>query len=106
MWRCGPSIYHNGYEPEGDEFLDDDGYALHMRDFFPGQPFRDNSFDEDGEPIAMCVHRAPCGPPPRNAARPRSCTPSIKNAAPTASPHLLVALAAGLVSTVAQGRGL
>lgn len=33
LWRCGPSKYFNGYEPEGG--------GRPTRDYFPGQPFRD-----------------------------------------------------------------
>ena len=32
LWRCGPSKYFNGYEPE---------QGTQLRDYFPGQPFRD-----------------------------------------------------------------
>mmetsp|Transcript_117 Transcript_117/g.281 ORF Transcript_117/g.281 Transcript_117/m.281 type:complete len:317 (+) Transcript_117:50-1000(+) len=75
MWRCGQSDLVNGYEPEAPllfkegleldiEGFDENGIQYFLRSFFPGQPFRDNQFEEDGEtPIAVC-------------------TPSIKNAAP------------------------
>jgi len=33
LWRCGPSKYFNGYEPEAAK--------PYLRDFFPGQPFRE-----------------------------------------------------------------
>lgn len=87
MWRCGPAELVNGYdieEPllfkEGVELdvdgVDVEGNQYFLRSFFPGQPFRDNQFEIDGEtPLLVC-------------------TPSLKNAAPTAprpSVSLLIA---------------
>jgi len=83
MWRCGPSDLINGYEIEEplliypginlDKFgFDADGNQYFLRSFFPGQPFRDNQFEQDGEtPIVIC-------------------TPSLKNTAPTSRRPLLL----------------
>lgn len=63
MERCGESQYFNGYEPEKATADKDGLFTVYSRSFFPGQPFRENMFEEDGEtPIAIC-------------------TPSIKNSA-------------------------
>ena len=42
LWRCGRSEWMNGNEPE-----DFAAYGRYMRDFFPGQPFR-NSYKSRG----------------------------------------------------------
>lgn len=65
MWRCGPPEYYGGASPELDDVLDANGLPVYWRAQFPGQPFRDNAFDEDGNALAVC-------------------TPSIKNGAPPA----------------------
>lgn len=62
MWRCGDPQFYGGEEPEADDVLDDDGLPIYWRAMLPGQPFRDNEFDEEDNPIPVC-------------------TPSIKNAA-------------------------
>lgn len=62
LWRCGPSKYFNGYEPEKPS-RDDFGNPVYLRDYYPGQPFRNNKFSKGGGPIKVC-------------------TPSIKGAAP------------------------
>eukprot|EP00516_Mucochytrium_quahogii_P011581 CAMPEP_0203787830 /NCGR_PEP_ID=MMETSP0100_2-20121128/2473_1 /ASSEMBLY_ACC=CAM_ASM_000210 /TAXON_ID=96639 /ORGANISM=" , Strain NY0313808BC1" /LENGTH=198 /DNA_ID=CAMNT_0050690433 /DNA_START=206 /DNA_END=802 /DNA_ORIENTATION=- len=67
MWRCGPSEFLNGYEPELPQLVRDDvdldvngfdefGNQYFKRSFFPGQPFRMNQFEEDGEtPVVICT---------------------------------------------------
>lgn len=80
LHRCGPSKWHNGNEPEGDEVLDRDGFPVYLRWFYPGQPFRDNAFDRSDDPIVVC-------------------TPSIKNAAaPAATPRVLGVMGALLLA--------
>lgn len=54
IWRCGKSQYFNGYEPEEPEY-DFDGNAIYLRDYFPGQPFRENKFNLENEPIPICT---------------------------------------------------
>merc|ERR1711871_1119241 len=57
LWRCGPSIYQNAYEPEIPTLNEETGeYNVFWREFFPGQPFRDNEFDDlTDDPIVVCT---------------------------------------------------
>jgi len=56
LWRCGPSEFHNGYEPEIPELnLTEGRYTVFLRNFFPGQPFRENTFDFLGNPHVTCT---------------------------------------------------
>ena len=55
LWRCGKSKYFNGYEPESSSGSDVNGTPIYLRDFFPGQPFRQNKFDKDSLPVAVCT---------------------------------------------------
>mmetsp|Transcript_7136 Transcript_7136/g.10626 ORF Transcript_7136/g.10626 Transcript_7136/m.10626 type:complete len:262 (-) Transcript_7136:138-923(-) len=55
IWRCGPSMYFNGYEPEEGK-VNGFGEVNYMRDYFPGQPFRENKFNRQG------LHRKICTP--------------------------------------------
>jgi len=74
MWRCGdselinaerveaPLLFKEGFEIDVQGF-DPLGNQYFLRSFFPGQPFRQNRFEADGQtPIVIC-------------------TPSIKNGA-------------------------
>lgn len=54
MYRCGPSVWANGYEPEKPTF-DEDGKPTFLRSFMPGQPFIKNLFNDDGDPLAVCT---------------------------------------------------
>ena len=64
LWRCGRSEWMNGNEPE-----DFAAYGRYMRDFFPGQPFR-NSYKSRGY---RNIHgRCTPGVPDDEAARTRS----------------------------------
>ncbi|KAA0177062.1 hypothetical protein FNF27_01392 [Cafeteria roenbergensis] len=65
LWRCYEPSFYGGKAPEEDKDVDKDGLPVYWRAPFPGQPFRANSFDENGDPIAVC-------------------TPSILNGAATA----------------------
>jgi hypothetical protein len=54
IWRCGPSQFFNGYKPEepaGGGF----GEVYYMRDYFPGQPFRENKFGLEGFQKKICT---------------------------------------------------
>ena len=54
IWRCGPSQFYNGYEPEeptGGGY----GEVTYMRDYFPGQPFRENKFNLEGFQKKICT---------------------------------------------------
>ena len=62
LHRCGPPEFFGGAEAEVDDILDEDGNPIYWRAHWPGQPFRDNVFAGDDEPVVVC-------------------TPSIKNAA-------------------------
>lgn len=48
MWRCYDPRFYGGKEAEQDDVLDADGLPLYWRAPFIGQPFRENSFDDDG----------------------------------------------------------
>eukprot|EP01041_Mallomonas_annulata_P010392 gene10392-21671_t len=50
LWRCYESKYFNARTPESPS-----GNRTYLRDFFPGQPFRENDFTVKGEPIAVCT---------------------------------------------------
>ncbi|CAM9317750.1 unnamed protein product [Chrysoparadoxa australica] len=53
MWRCGPTEFFNGDEPE--KITKDK--PTYLRDFFPGQPFVPNLFAKDRRktPIPVCT---------------------------------------------------
>ena len=55
LYRCGRSKFFNGYEPEVPSGNDVNGTPIYLRDFFPGQPFRQNKFDKDYKPVAVCT---------------------------------------------------
>ena len=55
LYRCGRSKFFNGYEPEIPDGNDVNGTPIYLRDFFPGQPFRQNKFDKDYKPVAVCT---------------------------------------------------
>ena len=50
LWRCGLTKYFNGYAPE-----EPTGNRTYMRDYFPGQPFRENKFDKNNKPVPICT---------------------------------------------------
>ncbi|CAM9264295.1 unnamed protein product [Pylaiella littoralis] len=54
MWRCGESQYFNGYEAEEPE-TDSNGDPVYLRDFFPGQPFRDVEWASRRQPEIVCT---------------------------------------------------
>jgi hypothetical protein len=54
IWRCGPSKFFNGYEPEVPT-IDIYGEPHYLRDYFPGQPFRQNAFNKEGLNRAICT---------------------------------------------------
>jgi hypothetical protein len=54
LWRCGRSKYFNGYEPEA-PMIGLDGNATYMRDYFPGQPFRQNTYTPGGSEHIICT---------------------------------------------------
>lgn len=53
LWRCGRSKYFNGYRPEKPRKKD--GNVTYLREYFPGQPFRDNKFFSGGSEAAICT---------------------------------------------------
>ena len=79
LHRCYHPEYYGGHEPEVDDILDDEGNPIYWRAHWPGQPFRDNEFVGDEDPVVVC-------------------TPSIKNAA---SPPLAAAGAAAVALSAA-----
>ena len=44
MWKIK---WYNGYEVEKPAGLDPAGNAVYLRDYFPGNPFRKNKFNND-----------------------------------------------------------
>mmetsp|Transcript_27846 Transcript_27846/g.28096 ORF Transcript_27846/g.28096 Transcript_27846/m.28096 type:complete len:260 (-) Transcript_27846:97-876(-) len=50
LWRCYESKYFNGWGPEQPT-----GNRTYLRDFFPGQPFRENRFDKNGDTMPLCT---------------------------------------------------
>ena len=55
LYRCGPAKFFNGYEPE--EPSEETGTnSSYLREYFPGQPFRDNKYDPlTGAEMAVCT---------------------------------------------------
>lgn len=54
LWRCGKSKYFNGYFPESPT-IGTDGNSTYLRDYFPGQPFRENRFTKGGSDMVICT---------------------------------------------------
>eukprot|EP00903_Cladosiphon_okamuranus_P016076 g14840.t1 len=54
MWRCGDSQYFNGYGAEEPE-IDSNGDPVYLRDYFPGQPFRDLEWASGRQPKIVCT---------------------------------------------------
>lgn len=55
LFRCGPMEYFNGYEPEKPASIDEEGYAVYLRDYFPGGPFVKNKFKANGHEKPVCT---------------------------------------------------
>jgi hypothetical protein len=55
LWRCGKSKYFNGYEPEVPTVAPD-GNVTYLREYFPGQPFRENKYSaKGGSELIVCT---------------------------------------------------
>lgn len=54
IWRCGSSKFFNGYSPEAPT-IGVSGEPTYLRDYFPGQPFRQNAFNKEGLNRAICT---------------------------------------------------
>lgn len=54
LWRCGKSKYFNGYFPEKPTTASD-GNLTYLRDYFPGQPWRENKFNRKGSDLPVCT---------------------------------------------------
>lgn len=54
LWRCGKSKYFNGYEPE-QPTEGTDGNMTYLREYFPGQPFRQNKYTTMGIEVPICT---------------------------------------------------
>lgn len=84
LWRCGPTKWLNGYEPEKPEIDEDTGdESITWRGLFTGQPFRDYEEDtsDPENPVAIPI-----------------CTPGIKDAATRISLSIgIIAFAATLL---------
>eukprot|EP00981_Chlorochromonas_danica_P001379 scaffold295_cov167-Ochromonas_danica.AAC.5 len=53
LWRCGKSKYFNGYGPESPSYVG--GNVTYKRDYFPGQPFRENQYTKGGSEVGYCT---------------------------------------------------
>lgn len=53
LWRCGKSMYFNGYEPETP--TKGNGTTVYLREYFPGQPFRENKYTTGGSERPICT---------------------------------------------------
>lgn len=53
LWRCGKSKYFNGYSAESPRYVN--GNATYLRDYFPGQPFRENKYNKNGHEEPICT---------------------------------------------------
>lgn len=53
LWRCGKSKYFNGDRPEKPDKVK--GEVTYYREYFPGQPFRENKFHTGGHEKAICT---------------------------------------------------
>lgn len=69
LWRCGKSMYFNGYEPEAPITDSVTGEVTYLREYFPGQPFRENKYTTGGSELPIC-------------------TPAITGSAPQGAPVL------------------
>lgn len=54
IWRCGPSKFFNGYEPEVPS-VNQYGNVTYLRDYFPGQPFVANEYNDAGLEVHVCT---------------------------------------------------
>ncbi len=54
LWRCGKSKWFNGYFPEIPQ-LPPGGNRTYLREFMPGQPFRQNKYTQEGMEIPICT---------------------------------------------------
>mmetsp|Transcript_9744 Transcript_9744/g.10480 ORF Transcript_9744/g.10480 Transcript_9744/m.10480 type:complete len:270 (+) Transcript_9744:136-945(+) len=54
LWRCGQSKYFNGYFPEEPK-TSSDGNITYLREFFPGQPWRQNKYNKKGRELPVCT---------------------------------------------------
>jgi len=86
MWRCYEPSFYGGKSPEEDVDVDEDGLPIYWRAPFPGQPYRENEFDESGGAVAVC-------------------TPSLLNGGEGAAAHAAVLAVALLGLAWAAARG-
>lgn len=54
LWRCGKSKWFNGYQPESPS-TGADGNITYLREYMPGQPFRQNKYTTGGSEIPICT---------------------------------------------------
>jgi hypothetical protein len=54
LWRCGKTKYFNGYEAEIPT-SNNKGNTTYLRDYFPGQPFRQNKRSKKGNELPICT---------------------------------------------------
>lgn len=105
LWRCGESKYHNEQfnRPEEPQKNDEtDKMDLFVREYFPGQPFRDRELDyekgwQNSTPIDLALNEGEGWHPIV------VCTPSLRDAAASVAPgwsmsYLIVTAAAGLLA--------
>lgn len=55
LWRCGKSKYFNGYDAEA-PIVSEQGNVSYLREYFPGQPFRENKYSaKGGSELIICT---------------------------------------------------
>ncbi len=54
LWRCYDPQFYGGKAPEAAD-VDLNGVAHYWRAQYPGQPFRDNEFDNDDNELPICT---------------------------------------------------
>ena len=99
MWRCGESKYHNDQDGRPEEPIkndETDKMDLFIREYNPGQPFRDRVLDyesgwQNSTPIDLALNEGE-GYHPIPV-----CTPSLRDAAVAVAPAAwLTALCLGM----------
>jgi hypothetical protein len=55
LWRCGQSKFFNGYEPEMPKVDAISGAVQYMREYFPGQPWRENKYTTGDSELPICT---------------------------------------------------
>eukprot|EP01034_Spumella_vulgaris_P021371 gene21371-27401_t len=55
LWRCGQSKFFNGYAPEMPQVDAITGAVQYLREYFPGQPWRENKYTTGDSELPICT---------------------------------------------------